>query len=292
LKSYLGFELPESEIVVLKTLEKVLSKDNNFTWENEKWRIEVKDNHIISLYLRKCNLTQFPDIISNLQHIKRLFFEDNKINILPEFLGNLEHLEYIRLQGNPIDTLPQWIEKRHPTVKSTKNWVVVVPSAVNPEVTFTIYLKDYYKKNIEHFANIKLYEHEPPDTEEKDLFEILETYLKDHTPQQILDLLNDRLLEFNRVKTNSKDLISKELIYAFAYYQFYEDDMVTPQIIEIIKKFVPLLMKNLVHCMYYYDGDKRIKDGEHALAFKRIMKYAGEDAKSALHELYRSKGEN
>lgn len=141
MNNYLGFELPESEIVVLKTLEKVLNKYNTFTWENEKWRIEVKDNHIISLYLRKCGLTQIPEVISNLQYIERLYFEDNKINILPEFLGELEHLEYIRLQGNPIVTLPQWIEKRHPTVKSLNNWVVVVPSAVNPEVTFTIFLK-------------------------------------------------------------------------------------------------------------------------------------------------------
>jgi len=284
LEEFMGFELPESEIAVLKDLEKILSKEKIFDWGQNKWRIEVKDSHVISLYLRKCSLAQIPKIISNLRFIERLFFEDNKISMLPEFLGELENLKYLRIQGNPIESLPQWIVNRHPTVKSPHTWIVIVPSVLDPDATFTIYLKDFYEKDVDQFET-KL---KNPDANQKDrivydssdqqgkrLFNLLENYLKKgYTPQQILDLLNDRLLEFSVVKTNSEDLISEVLLDAFAYGQFSEKKSLTPQIKTIIKEFAPLLGKNLLLSTSYYHDDKFVEDGDYVFAFKKIMKHA------------------
>lgn len=280
LEKFMEFELLESEIAVLKDLEKILSKEEIFNWEQNKWRIEAKDSHVISLYLRKCGLTQIPKIISNLRFIERLYFEDNKISMLPEFLGELENLKYIRMQGNPIESLPQWITNRHPTVKSPHTWIVIVPSVLDPDATFTIYLKDFNEKDVDQLrtelnANWKesiVYNNSHLQGER--LFNLLESYPKDHTPQQILDLLNDRLLEFPVVKINSDDLISEVLLDAFAYGQFDEEKRVTPQIKAIIKKFIPLLVNNLRLSVSYYDGDKFEDDGDYLFAFRRIMKHA------------------
>ncbi|MHA2306356.1 MAG: leucine-rich repeat domain-containing protein, partial [Candidatus Hodarchaeales archaeon] len=64
---------------------------------------------VAGLTLKKCKLTQFPELITNLVNLKHLNISSNNLKVLPETLENLKDLEELIATNNQLKNLPDSI---------------------------------------------------------------------------------------------------------------------------------------------------------------------------------------
>ena len=105
-ESYSFTELPKS-IVKLKKL-KIL----NISWKNNLKEIP-KDlftlENLEEFYAVTCNISEFPDNISNNVNLKKIALSGNQISSIPSSIENMKNLEELHLNGNPLENFPKSI---------------------------------------------------------------------------------------------------------------------------------------------------------------------------------------
>ena len=64
---------------------------------------------VLALALRDSDLTQLPDAIRQLPHLRQLDLTGNHLTALPDWLGDLVYLERLFLDRNRLNALPESI---------------------------------------------------------------------------------------------------------------------------------------------------------------------------------------
>jgi internalin A len=70
--------------------------------------IQESSRHRI-LNLSDKKLIEFPDIISRLTYLVKIYLHTNKISSLPEIIGDLSNLTSLDLHNNELTSLPESI---------------------------------------------------------------------------------------------------------------------------------------------------------------------------------------
>jgi len=92
----------------LKNLELVIGETIPILDEikEESFGIQIKDKKIIGLGLANCDITDFPDPITQISTLEILTLMGNKIIKIPESIGNLSLLISLNLRNNLLERLP------------------------------------------------------------------------------------------------------------------------------------------------------------------------------------------
>lgn len=91
--------------------------------KEDSFGIQIKNRKIIGLGLANCNLTEFPDPITQILTLETLTIKGNKIIKIPESIGNLTSLISLNLRNNLLERLPDafWKLKNLKTLNMEKN---------------------------------------------------------------------------------------------------------------------------------------------------------------------------
>ncbi|XP_077864205.1 uncharacterized protein LOC144349524, partial [Saccoglossus kowalevskii] len=76
-----------------------LSKFPSEVFDESRRNVEV-------IYLQGNNISEIPENISCLRHLKELWLSYNNLRTIPDNIGNLSQLEDLTLDGNPLIDLP------------------------------------------------------------------------------------------------------------------------------------------------------------------------------------------
>jgi uncharacterized protein YwqG/Leucine-rich repeat (LRR) protein len=71
--------------------------------------IEIRNDHIESLFIRKRNFEGMPESIENLKHLELLDVDTANLHSLPKSIGNLRNLKQLRIYDCRIQELPEEI---------------------------------------------------------------------------------------------------------------------------------------------------------------------------------------
>lgn len=66
----------------------------------------VKEKKVTALLLEDCGLEEFPEQITQLEHLEYLLLSDNRIKSLPDSIKNLKNLVRLRLRNNKFQKFP------------------------------------------------------------------------------------------------------------------------------------------------------------------------------------------
>uniref|UniRef100_A0ABM0M495 Glucose-repressible alcohol dehydrogenase transcriptional effector-like n=1 Tax=Saccoglossus kowalevskii TaxID=10224 RepID=A0ABM0M495_SACKO len=62
--------------------------------------------NVVWIWLNRNNISEIPENISCLRHLRSLLLYDNNLRTIPDNIGNLSQLEVLFLHGNPLIDLP------------------------------------------------------------------------------------------------------------------------------------------------------------------------------------------
>jgi Leucine-rich repeat (LRR) protein len=103
------------EVEVLLTIEMDIGKAIEILAESHEGKVGifaiVKDRHVESLSLQKCDLKEIPKMFKNFEKLKTLNLTCNNLSRVPKWILKFTNLQKIYIGGNQIKLLPEWIGK-------------------------------------------------------------------------------------------------------------------------------------------------------------------------------------
>lgn len=134
-----------AEAEALLTIEQNIGKLIEILTELHEGKVGVyaivKNRHVETLSLHKCNLKSVPIKLKKFSKLKTLNLTSNRISIVPRWVLKFRNLQYLWISSNQIKLLPEWIGK----LKSLKGLGV----GYNPIETLLESIKEL--ENIEYF---------------------------------------------------------------------------------------------------------------------------------------------
>ncbi len=102
-------KLADPDRVALGDLEAILKNTIPHTpgIDITDFEYKARNGHITSLALNNCNLTELPDSVGNLYHLRTLDLSLNELDSLPHSFGQLVALEELNLVFNQFHTVPE-----------------------------------------------------------------------------------------------------------------------------------------------------------------------------------------
>lgn len=112
-----------AELKGSKLKHSALLKYGNFT---------IEDKMVIAIRLPRSELIEFPEIILNLEHLRRLDLNTNNISSIPNDISKLKDLRKLYLSGNKILSLPESIGclKNLKTLYLSENQLQTLPNSI------------------------------------------------------------------------------------------------------------------------------------------------------------------
>ncbi|MFX0070680.1 MAG: leucine-rich repeat domain-containing protein, partial [Candidatus Hermodarchaeota archaeon] len=106
---YVKFSLEPKQEKALKKLNKIVGKEIPCLDEKgiPAFGFKVEDNAIISLWLYRCDLKEFPNPILKFDSLQELYLPYNFLTNIPESIDTLQALKNINLKWNLLETLQE-----------------------------------------------------------------------------------------------------------------------------------------------------------------------------------------
>ncbi|KKN12361.1 hypothetical protein LCGC14_1017180, partial [marine sediment metagenome] len=111
--NYFQIALPSPEAKALKNIQSLMPEQLilDYGYHDEMFHAyEVKNNHVVRLWLGYSNISHLPESIGDLIFLKELDLTHCNLSSLPESIGNLQNLIELELFGNKLKSLPESIK--------------------------------------------------------------------------------------------------------------------------------------------------------------------------------------